>query len=121
MSLHTRPQYRWNGTKIEPGNLRETAAEFERLLRAARARNAAADNVKRPPIDRPTTGDAFMWRPHGAEGVTGSEGPTTSKRATGPRAPWPARSLPWVMLIAIPGIFGVLLAPDLMYWVSLIR
>lgn len=121
MSLHTRPQYRWNGTKIEPDHLRETEAEFERLLRLARARNVAADNVERRLLNRPTAAGAVMWRPAGAEDNTGSRGARKLKRAKKPRKTWRARSLPWLVLMAIPGIFGVLFAPDLVHLVSLIR
>ena len=119
MSLHARPQYRWNGTKIKPNDLRETEAELERLLRLARARSAAAYGVERPALDNwPTAADAFVWRP---DGLGDDHGPRKLKRTKEPRGTWPARSLPWLLLMAMPGIFGVLFAPDLMSLISLIR
>lgn len=102
MILHTRPQYRWDGTKIHPDELRETEAELNRLLRLARARAVAAHGLERPYLEEwPMAGDAFVWRAHAGEGqkAPGHRRPMQPKKV---RGSWMGRLIFWLLLIAMP-------------------
>jgi hypothetical protein len=119
MTLHRRPQYRWDGRKIHPDALRETEAELNRLLRLARARTAAAHGLARPYLDEsPMAGDAFVWRPHAAKSQNapdhGNCAPA-SRRTMQPikvRGSWMSWALLWLILIATPVVAGTFFGAD---------
>ena len=51
MHVHTRSAYRWDGKKIDPDVVRQNEEQLDRLLRMARARNAAAQSVERSSLE----------------------------------------------------------------------
>jgi hypothetical protein len=111
MNMHSRPQDRWDGTNIHPDDLRDAEAGLNWLLHQARARSAAARATQHSPRrDWPIAADSFQWRPEGqTEGRRSSEKPH-----------WAMRALAWLLLLAMPGVVGVLFASDLATLIDLV-
>ena len=105
MQAHLRSAYRWNGTKVDPDVVRDNEEQLERLLRQARARNAAGQSPALSSLeDWPSPGRRFVWHPHLAEGAKRRhrQMPTVASEGAVSQRVW--RCVVWLLLITMTGL-----------------
>ena len=100
MNVHARNAYRWDGTQIDPDVVRQNEEHLDRLLRKARARNAA--HGSEGPSLEAWPGSDFVWRPHLAEGAKTRRDHGTTKTLR--RGTWLMRSALGLLLLMMTGV-----------------
>ena len=115
--MQSRSTYRWDGTKIDLDVVRQNEEQLDRLLRKARARNAAAQRVEHSSFEEwPSAGNDVVWRPHLAEGAKTRHDrgrPRLPHSGAAPRWAWLTRSLVWLLLVMMAGVACLPFGADL--------
>ena len=107
MHVHTRSAYRWDGRKIDPDAAGDNEEQLDRLLRQARARNAASSSVDPPSLaDYVSASSDFLWHPHSAKGekIHNRGMPTLPSSVKVRKRAWLTRSVTWLFLLMMAGI-----------------
>ena len=114
--MQARSAYRWDDEKIDPDVVRQNEEKLERLLRMARARNAAAHSLERPSFEEwPIAGSDFVWHLPLAGGTKAPRDRRTTtlpKSEMTPRGTSLTRSVMWMLLLLAAGLASVPFGAD---------